>query len=80
VTNKEEHLSIYQDRLGKWWVWCEVSKSNLAYQQPTKEKAMEVALGMAVFVMTICKERRDIAEAKIAKLQAVFEEVFPQEE
>lgn len=80
MSKEKDNLSIYQDHLGRWWVWCEISESNLAVREPSKEKAMEVALDHAVFVMSLYKERRDIAEAKIVKLQAVFEEVFPQEE
>jgi hypothetical protein len=74
------HYEIFQDSRGKWWVWCEIDRCNLAYNQPTKEKALETALDMAIFSLSMYKEHRETAKAKLKLLEESFEKVFPREE
>lgn len=70
-------VEAYQDKQGKYWIWSEVSGSNLAVRCPDELTAYKEALHQASFILSLYKERRDKAEASLELLQQAFEKVFP---
>jgi hypothetical protein len=73
-------FEIYQDNLGKWWIWCPLTETNLAIRKNTKEDALLKALDFAIYYIEMNREKRLEAEKIVEKLRSFTAEVFGEEE
>lgn len=68
-------VDVYQDKQNLFWVWCDLTQSNLCVKAKTELDAYKQALDHCVFVASLYKERRDSAESKLDILTKAFESI-----
>jgi hypothetical protein len=70
-----DRFEIYQDKQNKYWVWCELTQTNLAIRAKTELDAYKEALNHCIFIAGLYKERRDLTEKKLEVLTKAFESI-----
>jgi len=70
-----DRFEIYQDKQKRYWIWCELTQTNLAIRAKTELDAYKEALSSCIFTAGLYKERRDIAEKKLEVLTNAFESI-----
>lgn len=72
----DSKYNLYTDKLGKHWIWCDETDSNLAIRASNELEAYKQALDQAIFIISLHKEHRYKAQRDLEQIKVVFEKVF----
>jgi len=68
LKQRVKDVSVYQDKVGRWWIWSEQLEINLAYKEKSQEDALKSAIESLLFTI-------HLKDARIKELQVISEAV-----
>ena len=73
-------LTVTQDKAGRYWVWSEQLKQNLAYKAKTMDDAALIAIDLLLFMLKLKQKKLDALYELQSKVSAFVESVTEKEE
>lgn len=68
-----DECNMTTDKVGRFWLWCDVTKTNIAYKQRTERDCLLAAIDSLLFTIQLRSERIEKLE-RIAALAKQFAE------
>jgi hypothetical protein len=72
-----EGVEVTEDKAGRYWIWSEQLKHNIAYKEATLDDALKSAIASLLFTVHLRDERIKALQRIADEVDAFIEQVRP---